>query len=97
MMGRHRVNQTQLAKVLGLTQSGVSARLNGRVAFDTDDILRLATFFRAPLERLLPDPASVLADQGFRSSVCVTAGSEAKVLPWRPRITAAVAAARLAA
>lgn len=41
-MARARINQTQLAGALGLTQSSVSKRLRGVVAFNTDELQTVA-------------------------------------------------------
>lgn len=41
-MARVRINQTQLAEALGITQSSVSKRLRGVIAFDTDELQRVA-------------------------------------------------------
>lgn len=41
-MARARVNQTALASALGLTQSSVSKRLRGVVAFNTDELAAVA-------------------------------------------------------
>jgi transcriptional regulator with XRE-family HTH domain len=45
LMGRHRVNQKQLAQALGCSQAAVSRRLSGEIAFDTDDLVRIARLF----------------------------------------------------
>lgn len=59
LMGRHRTSQTKLAKVLGVSQSALSRRLTGDLAFDTDDIFALARYFDVRLSALLPEPAEV--------------------------------------
>lgn len=41
-MARRRVTQAQLAEALGKTQQAVSARLNGRVAFDVNELHTVA-------------------------------------------------------
>lgn len=55
LMGRHRVNQEQLARVLNVSQGQVSARLRGRTAFTLDDLRRLAEFFGTTPGALLGD------------------------------------------
>src|SRR5262245_58816707 len=42
-MARMQVNQTQIAAVLGIPQSGVSARLRGKVPFRVDELDKLGT------------------------------------------------------
>jgi len=41
-MARRRVTQQRLAHRLGISQQGVSARLNGRVAFSVDELVAVA-------------------------------------------------------
>lgn len=41
-MARGRINQTQLAEALGLTQSSVSKRLRGVIAFDVNELQQVA-------------------------------------------------------
>ncbi|MEU4391610.1 helix-turn-helix transcriptional regulator [Kribbella sp. NPDC023855] len=41
-MARARINQTQLAEVLGITQSSVSKRLRGVIAFNVDELQQVA-------------------------------------------------------
>lgn len=53
LMGRHRVNQEQLSRVLAVSQGQVSARLRGRTAFTLDDLRRLASFFNTTPAALL--------------------------------------------
>ena len=57
-MGRHRVSQTALARVLGLSQSSLSARLCGEVAFDMDDLYTVAKHFNVEVTSLLGSPKS---------------------------------------
>jgi predicted XRE-type DNA-binding protein len=42
-MARVRINQTQLAEALGITQSSVSKRLRGVIAFNTDELEQVAS------------------------------------------------------
>ncbi len=46
LMGRYRVTQTQLAQVLGMSQSSLSARLSGSVPWDVDDLDKIAEHFK---------------------------------------------------
>ncbi len=55
-MGRRRVTQTDLAAALGKSQPYVSRRLSGEVAFDTDDLFRLADHFGISVHLLLGEP-----------------------------------------
>lgn len=58
LMGRHRVNQEQLSRVLNVSQGQVSARLRGRTAFTLDDLRRLADYFGTTPAALLGDGTS---------------------------------------
>jgi transcriptional regulator with XRE-family HTH domain len=59
LMGRHRVSQTALARVLGLSQSSLSARLCGELPFDLDDLVTVAKHFNVSVTSLLGSPKSV--------------------------------------
>jgi transcriptional regulator with XRE-family HTH domain len=45
LMGRRRVSQTRLAKVLGMSQPSLSNRLTGGQPFDVDELFTLAEYF----------------------------------------------------
>lgn len=49
LMGRHRVSQKALGIALGLGQSGISDRVNGKVPFDVDELYAMAEFFDVPV------------------------------------------------
>lgn len=53
LMGRYKVTQIQLAAVLDLPQSAVSARVNGKRPFTLDDLERLAGFFGVEPQEIL--------------------------------------------
>lgn len=53
LMGRHRVNQKQLAQALECSQAAVSRRLSGDVAFDVDELTRIAGLFETTLVELV--------------------------------------------
>ncbi len=57
-MGRRRATQADLATALGKSQPYVSRRLSGEVAFDTDDLFRLAEHFNVGVADLLERPHS---------------------------------------
>ncbi len=57
-MGRRRLTQADLAAVLEKSQPYVSRRLSGDVAFDTDDLFRLADLFEVEVAVLLSTPNS---------------------------------------
>lgn len=61
-MARARINQTELASALGLTQSSVSKRLRGVVAFNTDELQSIAALLGVHPAALLggnaPSPGS---------------------------------------
>lgn len=54
-MARKKVSQTELATHLGLSQTSVSARLGGRIAFDINELHAIASFLGVPLSALTPD------------------------------------------
>lgn len=64
-MWRGQVTQTALAPVLGMTQSALSAKLRGRRAFTSDEILKVADTFGVSLDYLFgktDDPRPVGPD-----------------------------------
>jgi transcriptional regulator with XRE-family HTH domain len=48
--------QAWLAGVLGLSQQVVSERLRGRVAFDVDELTKVAGALGVPVAALMPEP-----------------------------------------
>ena len=56
LMGRHRVTQTELAHWLGIGQSSLSERLNGRVPWDIDDLNGIAERFGVEVATLFAPP-----------------------------------------
>lgn len=59
-MARARMTQTDLAVVLGLTQSAVSKRLRGKIAFSVDELEKIS-------DALGVHPASLLGGIGVNS------------------------------
>lgn len=59
LMARRHVTQMQLRDVLGVSQSGISNRIRGRVPFDANEIGLLADFFQV-------DPADLLGTRSPR-------------------------------
>ncbi len=55
-MARARITGTQLAEKIGRTGSYVARRLNGAVAFDTDDLAAIAEVLRIDVVDLIPTP-----------------------------------------
>lgn len=51
--GRRNVTQIQLARVLGISQPSISAKLSGKTPFDLDELDLLATFFDISPARLV--------------------------------------------
>lgn len=49
------LTQTDLAGVLDLTQSVISDRVRGVVAFDVDELAKTAEFLGCPVSDLLPE------------------------------------------
>lgn len=60
LMGRHRVSQTGLAAVLGMSQSALSRRLNAEQPFDADELLAIARFFKVNVTQLLSEATRLL-------------------------------------
>lgn len=69
LMGRDRVNQMMLAKLIGVSQPSASNRINGRTPFRVDEIETMARFFRVEPERFLRSRCSSLELVDFRSVV----------------------------
>lgn len=57
-MGRRGVSQTELAQVLGVSQSGISARLHGKTAFLIHDLAVIAGYLGITLGDLLGQVSS---------------------------------------
>lgn len=61
-MARQQRRQAELAGVLGISQSGVSARLAGRIPLTVTDLILIAQWLGVPASRLLapslPDKAT---------------------------------------
>lgn len=100
LMARHGVKQVQLARVLGVNQSGVSYRLNGRTPFDVNELATVARLFQMTVAELVQDaeqPRPDGPDRGLLDAAhperlelptfCV--GNDAIVIPFpaQPSIT----------
>lgn len=75
-MGRRRLTQGEVAAALGKSQPYVSRRLSGEVAFDTDDLFRLAELFEVEVTALLSRPYTAwftAADAETRDAASETA------------------------
>ena len=53
------VSQVVLAAHLGTSQQAISRRLSGLVAFDVDELHRIAEFLGVPVSALIHEPQSV--------------------------------------
>lgn len=51
---RQRVSQSKIAEVLGVSQPGVSRRLNGAMPFTVNELFDLANLFNIKVSQLLP-------------------------------------------
>lgn len=94
-MARHGVTQMQLVEVLRVSQTGVSKRLRGKIAFDANEIGILAAFFDVDPAELLGAPKNPRPgpDGGSRESVRHQ-GLEPRTRwfrGWQPGLTAAAA------
>ncbi len=58
-MARERVNQTQMARLLGISQSNFSKRLRGSVPFPVSELAIIASYFGITLGELLGPVADV--------------------------------------
>jgi transcriptional regulator with XRE-family HTH domain len=52
-MARRGDSQTDLGRVLGISQGSVSARLRGETPFKINELVTLVAYFDVPLARLL--------------------------------------------
>ena len=54
LMGSNRLSQSKLAKAVGISQSTISAVLNGSRSLTKEQVLKLAQFFHVPPAAFLP-------------------------------------------
>lgn len=72
-----RMTPTELARRLGVSQTTVWRRISGQVAFDVDDLQKIADILGVPVGRLLPRPvqttepylAATVGQDGLRRRV----------------------------
>lgn len=57
-LARQRISQQLLAAKLGVSQQWVSRRIAGTVAFDVDELARIARLLGVPMAQFLPAPAA---------------------------------------
>lgn len=55
-MARHRITQEHMARLLGLSQTALSRRLTGAVAFDVNELARVAEHLGMASADLLGQP-----------------------------------------
>lgn len=64
LLARKRISATELARQMGVSQAYVWRRLDGRTAFDLDDLERVALLLGVPILTLLPadlkDPQTIV-------------------------------------
>lgn len=60
MMGRSRMNQTRLGQIIGVSQSQVSERLNGRKDFTIHELELLAGHWDVPITHFFADKAGAV-------------------------------------
>jgi transcriptional regulator with XRE-family HTH domain len=94
-MARVRLNQTQLADALGLTQSSVSKRLRGVVAFNTDELAKVAGVLGVHPAVLLggqpsytPQPTGGNTGKTHRQSNTLSSAAKVLTFPVASRSTA---------
>jgi transcriptional regulator with XRE-family HTH domain len=56
LLASQRRTQAELAAVLGITQSGASRRLTGRMEFSAAEVLQIAEWLGVPAARVLGEP-----------------------------------------
>ena len=52
-MARHGINQTKLAPLIPFSQQALSRRLNGEVAFNIDELARIAEILEVSISVLI--------------------------------------------
>jgi transcriptional regulator with XRE-family HTH domain len=57
-LARQRMSQQLLAAKLGVSQQWVSRRIAGTVAFDVNELARIAGLLGVPMSQFLPVPAA---------------------------------------
>ena len=57
-MTRHQLTQERIGALIGVSQSGVSRRLLGDIAFDVVELTTLAHLFGVPASHLLGESAA---------------------------------------
>lgn len=75
-LGRRRMSGSELARQMGKSQTWVARRLDGRQAFDVDDLAHVATVLNVQVSALMPDP-----DDESVTHVC-SAAEQASVIPF---------------
>lgn len=58
-VARQRKRQNEMAAILGLTQQGLSLKLNGYRPFTAEELARLAAFLGVSTDQFMPQPAEV--------------------------------------
>lgn len=58
-MARKRKRQAEMASVLGIAQSGVSARMSGKTPFDLNELYAVARWLDVSVKALLADDSDV--------------------------------------
>lgn len=69
-MGRRNINASELARRIGATQPYISRRLGGHIAFDLDDLEKIARVLEVEVVELLPrpNPGRTVATGGQRDT-----------------------------
>ena len=60
-LARRRLSQSDLAAHLGVSQTAISKRLSGEVAWDINELSTVAAFFGLTVEQLVADPIEHVA------------------------------------
>lgn len=66
VMARKRKRGTELARVLHLSQTAASRRMNGQTPIHVDELISVAEWLNVPVTDLLPETASRLHTRGYR-------------------------------
>ncbi len=57
-LGVHRISDSALGRAIGMSQSMISRRTNGEIAFDTDDLGRIASHLGVSIVELIQMPTA---------------------------------------
>lgn len=68
MLARRKMNASELARRMGVTQPYISRRLTGDIALDVDDLVRIAAVLGMEIAEFFPRAGRVVVTGGARRS-----------------------------